>query len=278
MVVEGALTHPCPGFAVGKLAMVVVRVQGPSHDDNLALTTISLLIHGADRDGAPASVTSPRILPLSLRRLLLTTYRPGQDDCSHNAVYLLTHSLLEMYHFFLGLLENPACVLNFPCLFSSVRSRALKLKGPPPSDVVLEAVAYRDVIPTPSRLSHSSPIHLLASQLSSIALLSHLSSLAFGFFSQDRLQTCGMVCPRSPPLSLTYLPWILSLISVAHPFPPFPSSVLCTLPLGLTLRNLNCLPALPSTFMHMLHRHLFPSPGGLSSSRISSFVLGTIAS
>jgi len=28
MVVEGTLTHPCPGFAVGKLAMVVVRVQG----------------------------------------------------------------------------------------------------------------------------------------------------------------------------------------------------------------------------------------------------------
>jgi hypothetical protein len=24
MVVEGTLTHPCPGFAVGKLAMVVV--------------------------------------------------------------------------------------------------------------------------------------------------------------------------------------------------------------------------------------------------------------
>jgi hypothetical protein len=28
MVVEGTLTHPCPGFAVGKPAMVVVRVQG----------------------------------------------------------------------------------------------------------------------------------------------------------------------------------------------------------------------------------------------------------
>jgi hypothetical protein len=28
MVVEGTLTHPCPSFAVGKLAMVVVRVQG----------------------------------------------------------------------------------------------------------------------------------------------------------------------------------------------------------------------------------------------------------
>jgi hypothetical protein len=28
MVVEGMLTHPCPSFAVGKLAMVVVRVQG----------------------------------------------------------------------------------------------------------------------------------------------------------------------------------------------------------------------------------------------------------
>ena len=28
MVVEGALTHPCTGFAVGKPTMVVVRVQG----------------------------------------------------------------------------------------------------------------------------------------------------------------------------------------------------------------------------------------------------------
>jgi hypothetical protein len=28
MVVKGALTHPCPGFAVGKPTMVVVRVQG----------------------------------------------------------------------------------------------------------------------------------------------------------------------------------------------------------------------------------------------------------
>ena len=28
MVVEGALTHPCPSFAVGKPTMVVVRVQG----------------------------------------------------------------------------------------------------------------------------------------------------------------------------------------------------------------------------------------------------------
>ena len=28
MVVEGALTHLCHGFAVGKPAMVVVRVQG----------------------------------------------------------------------------------------------------------------------------------------------------------------------------------------------------------------------------------------------------------
>ena len=28
MLVEGALTPPCPGFAVGKPAMVVVRVQG----------------------------------------------------------------------------------------------------------------------------------------------------------------------------------------------------------------------------------------------------------
>ncbi len=106
-----------------------------------------------------------------------------------------------MYHFFLGVLENPACVLNFPlplliCPLSC-------LKGPP-SDVVLEAVAYRDVIPTLSRLSRSSPIHLLASQLSPIAFLSHLSSLAFGFFSQDRLQTCGTICPRCPPLSLTH--------------------------------------------------------------------------
>jgi hypothetical protein len=28
MLVEGALTPPCPGFAVGKPAMVVVRLQG----------------------------------------------------------------------------------------------------------------------------------------------------------------------------------------------------------------------------------------------------------
>jgi len=77
---------------------------------------------------------------------------------------------------------------------------------------------------------------------------------------------------------LSPTPWILSLISVAHPFPPFPPSLLSTLPLGLTLRNLNCLPALPSTFVHTLHRHLFPFPGGLSSSRISSFVLGKITS
>ena len=28
MLVEGELTPPCPGFAVGKSAMVVVRVQG----------------------------------------------------------------------------------------------------------------------------------------------------------------------------------------------------------------------------------------------------------
>ena len=28
MLVDGALTPPCPGFAVGKPAMVVVRVQG----------------------------------------------------------------------------------------------------------------------------------------------------------------------------------------------------------------------------------------------------------
>jgi hypothetical protein len=28
MVVEGALTHPCPGFAMGKPTMVVVQVQG----------------------------------------------------------------------------------------------------------------------------------------------------------------------------------------------------------------------------------------------------------
>jgi hypothetical protein len=27
-VVESALTHPCPSFAMGKLAMVVVQVQG----------------------------------------------------------------------------------------------------------------------------------------------------------------------------------------------------------------------------------------------------------
>jgi hypothetical protein len=33
MVVEGTLTHPCPGFAVGKLAMVVVRVQGAPDAD-----------------------------------------------------------------------------------------------------------------------------------------------------------------------------------------------------------------------------------------------------
>jgi hypothetical protein len=131
----------------------------------------------------------------------------------------------------------------------------------PQSDVVLEALAYRDVVSTLSRLSHSSPIHLLASQLSPIAILSHLSS-PFGFFSQDRLQTCGTVFPRSPPLSLTYLPWTLSLISVAHPFPSFPSSLLSTLPLGLTLRNINCPPALPSTFVQTLHRHLFPSPEG----------------
>ncbi len=29
MIFEGALTHPCPGLAVGKPAMVVVRVQPP---------------------------------------------------------------------------------------------------------------------------------------------------------------------------------------------------------------------------------------------------------
>jgi hypothetical protein len=125
-----------------------------------------------------------------------------------------------MYLFFLGLLENPACVLNFPLLLICPLSC---LKGPP-SDVVLEAVAYRDVIPTLSRLSRSSPIHLLASQLSPIAFLSHLSSFAFGFFSQDRLQTCGTVCPHSPLLSLTYPP----LNSLAHhccsPVPTFPSS------------------------------------------------------
>ncbi len=31
MVVEGALTHPCPSFAVGKPTMVVVQVQGAPH-------------------------------------------------------------------------------------------------------------------------------------------------------------------------------------------------------------------------------------------------------
>jgi len=46
---------------LGKLeeTALVEEVRIPKYHDDLVLTTISLLIHGADRDGAPASVTSP---------------------------------------------------------------------------------------------------------------------------------------------------------------------------------------------------------------------------
>ena len=57
MVVEGTLTHPCPGFAVGKLAMVVVRVQGalqhllyiPQAADVLSLTGLGMPWSGSVR-------------------------------------------------------------------------------------------------------------------------------------------------------------------------------------------------------------------------------------
>jgi len=182
-----------------------------------------------------------------------------------------------MYHFFLGLLENPACVLNFPLPLLICPSPLSCLKGPP-SDVVLEPLPTV----TPSQLYRVSHVHLpsissfLNSHPSPSSLTYHPSpsafSLRFDFKLAERFARVVLRCLS--PTSLGFS----RLISVAHPFPPFPSSLLSTLPLGLTLRNLNCCPALPSTFVQMLHRHLFPSPGGLSSSRISIFVLGTIAS
>jgi hypothetical protein len=138
------------------------------------------------------------------------------------------------------------------------------------------AIAYTDVSHPNSITSHvhlPSISSLLNSHPSPSSLTYHPSpwafSLRFDFKLAERFVRVVLRCLSPTP------PWILSLISVAHPFPPFPSSLLSTLPLGFTLRNLNCLrlPVLPSTFVHTLHRHLFPFPGGLSSSRISNFVL-----
>ena len=211
-------------------------------------------------------------------RLLLflhTTYRPGQDDCGHNAVYVLTHSLPKMYHFLLGVPEIPACVLNFP--FPLLICPLSCLKGPP-SDVVLEPLPTV----TPSQLYRVSHVHLpsisslLNSHPSPSSLTYHPSPSAFSlridFKLAERFARVVLRClsPTSLGFSRSSLLLTRSLLSLLL------SCLL--LPLGLTLRNINCLPALPSTFVQTPHRHLFPSPRGLSSSRISSFVLGTITS
>jgi hypothetical protein len=49
MFVEGALTHPCHSFAVGKPAMVVVRVQGAP-----AFLILALVITDKDHRGNTA--------------------------------------------------------------------------------------------------------------------------------------------------------------------------------------------------------------------------------
>ena len=49
MVVEGTLTHPCPGFAVGKLAMVVVRVQGAPPPCKLSMVSVDFNVMRAAR-------------------------------------------------------------------------------------------------------------------------------------------------------------------------------------------------------------------------------------
>jgi hypothetical protein len=70
MLVEGALTPPCPGFAVGKPAMVVVRVQG-------APDTVSLTDY----------VCAPRMMPrreVSGERCSLSPFAPyGRRRHSH---------------------------------------------------------------------------------------------------------------------------------------------------------------------------------------------------
>src|SRR6266851_729457 len=75
MLVEGALAPPCPGFAVGKPAMVVVRVQGAPYTRSSIIRDAKLYTAARRRPVHPGASISACVAPPRSRALRLKLHQ-----------------------------------------------------------------------------------------------------------------------------------------------------------------------------------------------------------